>query len=77
MGESVNTKQFHSVLRESVTTNYIAVLVLIRLICKRHFMANCVFSTTKNSPTKDLCMFKMSSYYMHTENGDSQRIFVS
>ena len=57
MGEFVNTKQFHSVVRKSVTTNYIAKLVLTRLICNHHFMANSVSSTTQNSPTKDLYMF--------------------
>ena len=62
MGETVNTKQYHLVLRESVTTKIIAMLVLIRFICNHHFMANCVFSTTQNSPTKDLCMFKISSF---------------
>lgn len=67
------TKQFHLVLRKSVTTNYIAMLLLIRLICNHHFMTKYVSSTTQNSRTKDLCMFKMSSCYMPTEHGDSQK----
>lgn len=36
MGESVNTKHIHLVLRKSVTTNYAAMLVLISIICNRH-----------------------------------------